>query len=77
MDKKVIYMFAGERPNDYFNSPILVGFAQGLNTDARRPFFEVWMDPGLSLLRHQLKTVAGVLRSRREFACTCASPTRT
>ena len=36
---KGTHMFAGEGPDYDFNSPSLVGFAQGLSTDARRPFF--------------------------------------
>jgi hypothetical protein len=36
---KGTHMFAGEGPSYDFNAPTLVGFAQGLSTNLRRPFF--------------------------------------
>ena len=36
---KGTHMFAGEGPTYDFNAPTVAGFAQGLSTDERRPFF--------------------------------------
>ena len=36
---KGTHMFAGEGPTYDFNAPTVVGFAQGLSTNERRPFF--------------------------------------
>ena len=73
-------MFAGERPDYELNSPSLVGFADGVSkkTDARRPFFDKFgWTQGFRYFGTNSRLVAGARGSRREFALTSASLTRT